>query len=100
MCNLFANKKSHYLLLLQQLVALLTSSPGGKGPVGLGPIPLPVGNPGIDGPRGPEGPIGEAVSYHTQCLSETLLPSTSLVMHRVCKVTLGLQVLKGIKEYL
>ena len=38
---------------------------GGKGPVNLlpGPIPLPVGQPGIQGPIGAEGPIGEYVRW-------------------------------------
>ncbi len=37
-----------------------TQNGGGKGPVNLlpGPVPLPVGQPGVQGPMGPTGPIG------------------------------------------
>ena len=47
-----------YLLILQSILAELGN--GGKGPVNLlpGPVPLPVGQPGVSGPIGPDGTIG------------------------------------------
>lgn len=53
---------------LQQLQALLsTGGDNGKGPSNTytGPLPLPIGNPGDEGPRGPHGIQGYQVKTTT-----------------------------------
>ena len=52
------------VISVQQYAAIVNDQKTGdsKGPTLItGPIPLPVGNPGISGPRGPEGITGSPV---------------------------------------
>ena len=71
---------------------------GGKGPVNTypGPLPLPVGNPGDEGTRGPQGTPGIPVPWNS-CSRDMFKLFFSL---RVKEVIQGTRASEEVKELL